>query len=231
MEWNKSVIREWGWPEEIMNRERKEKLASGIAGRMREGEVVGAGSGSTVYLALLAMAERIEKESLRVQVIPASWESSMVCTQLGIPQITLLQGQPDWAFDGADEVDPDCNLLKGRGGALFKEKLVLKSCTENYIVADESKLVPHLGQKFPVPVEVFPAALLYVEKQLREMGAYEVVLRPAKGKDGPVITENGNMILDVRFETIEKTHEEEIKKITGVIECGLFMGYPLRLWI
>lgn len=231
MEWIENPAAYWTWSEEISNRQDKEAVARNVADRMREGEIIGVGSGSTVYLALLAMASRIKEKGLHIKVIPASWESAVVCSQLRIPQITLLDGRPDWTFDGADEVDPGYNLIKGRGGALFKEKLLLKSSAENYIIIDESKRVSRLGTRHPVPVEIFPQALAYVEVKLRQLGAYEVILRSAKGKDGPVITENGNMILDVRFKTIEKSYEEEIKKITGVIESGLFIDYPLQIWI
>ena len=94
---------------------------------------------------------------------------------------------------------------------------------------DESKFVSRLGTNFPVPVELFPGALAYVENCIWELGATEVTLRPAKGKDGPVITENGNLILDVRFEQLSADLERKIKAVTGVIESGLFMGYCLKI--
>ncbi|MBL4678905.1 MAG: ribose 5-phosphate isomerase A [Mucilaginibacter sp.] len=224
-----SLIERLQWSSEIINPEGKQKVAQQIAQKVKDGDVLGVGSGSTVYLALLAIAERLKTEQLNIKAIPTSLEISMFCAKLGIPLTTLFEHTPDWLFDGADEVDPNNWLIKGRGGAMFKEKLLISSSPLNYIIVDESKLVNKLGSKFPVPVEVFPQALLTVEKQLQQLGAVDIALRPAKGKDGPVITENNNLILDCKFDTIESCLERDIKSITGVIESGLFQGYPLEI--
>ena len=216
MEWRNNLITGLQWSDDIISREGKEQVAHQLAARVKDGEVIGAGSGSTVYLTLFAIAERIRKEQLHVEVIPASIEISMTCTQLGIPQTTLWEKHPDWTFDGADEVDPFRNLIKGRGGALFKEKLLIKSSDRIFIVVDDSKFVSRLGSKFPVPVEVFPTAMVYVENQL---------------KDGPILTENGNFILDTWFGEIGESLEKEIKNITGVIESGLFIGYDIEVLV
>lgn len=229
MEWKNSIIENLKWSDTIINREGKERVASEIAAKMKNGDVIGVGSGSTVYVAALAMAERIKREKLQVQVIPASMELSMTCTQLGIPQTTLWEKKPDWTFDGADEVDSAMSLIKGRGGAMFKEKLLISNSRETYIIVDESKFVQRLGSKFPVPVEVFPSALLYVEACLKKLGATTVILRMAKGKDGPIFTENGNFVLDAWFDAIPDSMEKEIKSITGVIESGLFIGYNIQV--
>lgn len=195
----------------------------------QNGDIIGAGSGSTVYLTLFALAERIRKEALHIEIIPASNEISMTCIQLNIPQTTLWNKRPDWTFDGADEVDPQHNLIKGRGGAMFKEKLLIKSSDKSYIIIDPSKKVERLGSKFPVPVEVFPGALNHAEQEIRRLGASEITLRLAVGKDGPILTENGNFILDVRFDTIGSGLEQQLKSITGVIESGLFIGYDVDI--
>jgi ribose 5-phosphate isomerase A len=229
MEWGKNMIDSLKWSDTIINREGKEKVAKEIAAKMKDGQIIGVGSGSTVYLALIAIAERIRKDNSHIQVIPSSIEISVTCIQLGIPQTTLLDKKPDWTFDGADEVDPEQSLIKGRGGAMFKEKLLIRNSTETYIIIDESKFVSQLGSKFPVPVEVFPTSLLYAEKELIALGARDVSLRMAKGKDGPVITENGNFILDAWFDSIESSLERDIKSITGVIESGLFIGYDVEI--
>lgn len=231
MKWKDSLITGLQWSGEIANRESKERVAVEIAARVETGDVLGAGSGSTVYLTLFAIAERMRRENLKVEVIPASLEISMACLQLGIPQTTLWDKRPDWTFDGADEVDPAHNLIKGRGGAMFKEKLLIKSSAHTCIIVDQSKFVGRLGTKFPVPVEVFPHALAYVEDALKQLGATEIVLRPAKGKDGPVLTENGNLILDTRFHSIGLSLEKEIKQITGVIDSGLFIGYDVEVMV
>lgn len=229
MKWENQLIGHLQWSGTITNRESKELVARDIAGLAKEGDIIGAGSGSTVYLALLALAERVRKESLHIEVIPASTEISMMCIQLGIPQTTLWNKHPDWTFDGADEVDPRHNLIKGRGGAMFKEKLLIKSSNKSYIIVDKSKIVEKLGSNFPIPVEVFPDALTLVENEIHRLGASEITLHLAGGKDGPVFTENGNFILDVRFEDIALDLEQKLKSITGVIESGLFIGYDTEI--
>lgn len=229
MKWDNQLIDHLQWSNTIINREGKEIVAREIAAMATDGDVIGAGSGSTVYLTLFALAERIRRESLSIEVIPASKEISMACIQLGIPQTTLWAKRPDWTFDGADEVDPNRSLIKGRGGAMFKEKLLIRSSGKTFIIVDPSKLVNILGSKFPIPVEVFPHALSYVEKELRRLGASEISLRPAHGKDGPILTENGNFILDTRFHYIDASLEEQLKTITGVIESGLFINYDIEV--
>lgn len=229
MQWNNSIISNLEWSEKISNREGKEKVGKEIADKIKDGEVIGAGSGSTVYIALLAIAKRMKEENVSVQIIPSSLETSMTCSQLNIPQTTLLDKKPDWTFDGADEVDPNHNLIKGRGGAMFKEKLLIRNSLKTYIIIDESKFVDKLGSKFPIPIEIYPTSLLYVEKQIKALGSYDVQLRTAKGKDGPVITENGNFILDSWFHSIDLQLESHIKSITGVIESGLFIDYDVEI--
>ena len=224
-----SLISTLKWSSEIVNPAGKQKVAQQIAAMVKNGDVLGVGSGSTVYMALLAIAERIKAEGLNVLAIPTSLEIMMFCSKLGIPLTTLFEHTPDWLFDGADEVDPNNWLIKGRGGAMFKEKLLISSSKVNYIIVDDSKLVDKLGTKFPVPVEVFPQALLHVETELKKLGASGIELRPAKGKDGSVITENGNLVLDCWFDEIKNSLERDIKAITGVIESGLFIGYNLQI--
>lgn len=149
MEWENQLIQELQWSNKISNKASKELVAQEIAGLAKDGDVIGAGSGSTVYLTLFALAQRVKQESLHIEIIPASAEISMTCIQLGLPQTTLWNKRPDWTFDGADEVDPHNNLIKGRGGAMFKEKLLIKSSGKTYIIVDESKLVSKLGSKYP----------------------------------------------------------------------------------
>jgi len=230
MEWNSSITNSL-WPDSIQNRESKEKVAEQIAKKVKDGDTIGVGSGSTSYLALLAIAQKIKTEGLSVRAIPTSIEIALTCISLGIPVVSLQENRPDWYFDGADEVDPNNHLIKGRGGAMFKEKLIMSASLRNYIIVDKSKLVEKLGAKFPVPVEVFPSALMSVEAGLKKLGATEILLRPAKGKDGPIISENGNLILDVRFDHIDKDMETKIKCITGVIESGLFQNLTAELII
>ncbi|WP_158990760.1 ribose 5-phosphate isomerase A [Mucilaginibacter sp. L196] len=229
MNWQSDILNTLEWSGTIINLEGKQKVADEIAIRVKDGDILGVGSGSTVYVALIAIAKRIKEEGLKVKAIPTSIEISLFCAKLGIPLTTLFENKPDWLFDGADEVDPDKSLIKGRGGAMFKEKLLISSSPKNYIIVDDSKLVKKLGINFPVPIEVFPTALLHVEEELKKLGVSELQLRPAKGKDGPIITENGNLILDARFHNIGKDMEQAIKSITGVIESGLFINYNVEI--
>jgi len=231
MNWNSDIIKNLSWAGNISNVAGKQKVADQIVAKLKDGDVIGVGSGSTVFLTLFAIAERIKAERLNIAAIPTSIEISLFCTKLGIPLTTLFEHKPDWCFDGADEVDPNKSLIKGRGGALFKEKLLISSSPVSYIIVDDSKLVDRLGSKFPVPVEVFPQALTHVEQELSLLGATSIQLRPAGGKDGPVITENNNLLLDVKFDGIDLDMERKIKSITGVIESGLFINYNVEVLV
>lgn len=226
MEWNKDILDNIQITK-ISNIEAKQKIANRIAKRVKDGEVIGFGSGSTSTLAIQAIAKRIKKEKLNIIAIPTSYETEMLCTSLGIPTKNLNQAKPDWCFDGADEVDPHGWLIKGRGGAMFKEKLVMKNCSERHILVDESKLVNKLCKKSPIPVECTPEGLCYVKEQLLKLGATSCVLRMAEKKDGPVITEKGNFILDTKFKDVDETLEQKLKSITGIIETGLFIGFDV----
>ena len=229
MEWGKTILSSLEWGKTISNREEKERVADIISSMVKEGEIIGVGSGSTAYLALLKIAGRVKNEQLHIRAIPTSQEIRMACARLGIPVTSLWEHKPDWTFDGADEIDTDHNMIKGRGGAMFKEKLLISSSPRTYIIADPSKIVTKLGSRFPIPIEIFPEALTYVEEVLRAYNPKEIKLRMAEGKDGPVITENGNLILDAWFDNIPNNLEESIKSITGVIECGLFIHYNVQI--
>jgi len=227
MDWEKIDSLEWG--KEISNREEKQKVADKIASMVKDGDIIGVGSGSTAYLALLKIADRIRTEQLHIHAIPTSQEIKMACAKLGIPLTSLLEHKPNWTFDGADEIDPNHNMIKGRGGAMFKEKLLISSSPQTFIIADPSKMVSKLGSRFPVPVEIFPDALIHADQALRSLSPVDIKLRMAQGKDGPIITENGNLILDVWFNNIPDNLENAIKSITGVIESGLFMHYEVKI--
>jgi ribose 5-phosphate isomerase A len=231
MNWQSNIIENLAWSGAIINREAKQKVALKIAERVKDGDVIGVGSGSTSYLALFAIAERVKDEKLNIKAIATSIELSMACSKLGVPLTTLFENRPDWLFDGADEVDPNHHLIKGRGGAMFKEKLMMASTLKNYIIVDETKLVDKLCTNFPIPIEVFPLALLHVEEKLAALGAGSLQLRSGKGKDGPVITENGNLIIDARFDEVAGDLELKIKSITGVIESGLFINYNVDVLV
>ena len=210
---------------QISNLEEKQAVAAKLADEVRDGQVIGVGSGSTSFLALQAIAKACKDKKFTCQFIPSSREIHMTCLALGLQVSSVLDARPDWYFDGADEVDRQGNLIKGRGGAMTREKMVMVASPKTFILVDQSKFVEQLGKKFAVPVEVNQESANYVEEQLLKLGATDTQVRPAKGKDGAIVTESGHFILDAKFDNIGPTLEKEIKSVTGVIESGLFWGY------
>ncbi|MGA2121475.1 MAG: ribose-5-phosphate isomerase RpiA [Methanoregula sp.] len=202
------------------------KSAAGFrAADMVEDEmVVGLGTGSTVFYMIERLSARI-REGLKVSGIPTSYQTAIRAREYGIP-LTTLDDYPiiDIAIDGADEVDPHLNLIKGRGAAHTREKCVASAAFRFVVVVDEQKVVPRLSA--PVPVEVIPFAVRPAMSQLREFGCLPVIREGVK-KDGPVITDNGNFIVDCTFSEIARPAELEdaIARIPGVVESGLFCGF------
>jgi ribose 5-phosphate isomerase A len=208
----------------------KEKVAQALAERVKDGAVIGIGTGSTVDLAITAISKRVKDEGLRLTALTTSIESAWACEQAGIRVLnSMYRGELDWGFDGADEVDEKLRAIKGKGGALYQEKIVAALCKEFIIIVDSSKLVKQLGEKMPVPVEFTPRAYTIVERELKKLNATEIVLRQATGKHGAIITEAGNLIFDVRFKNISDTLEKEIKSIVGVVESGIFTAYTTEV--
>ncbi len=228
MNWNKEIISKMEF-NNILNREDKEKIAKKLADKVKNEDVIGFGSGSTSYLTILAISEKIKKENIKITAIPTSYEIELLCNYLEIPTTTLLNKKPDWSFDGADEVNEDNWLIKGRGGAMFREKLNIANSPITYILVDKSKLVSKLGTNFAIPIECYPYSINYVKEKLILLGATEITIRKAISKDGPIITESGNFILDVKFNEITNNLEKDIKSITGVLESGLFIGYNFEI--
>jgi ribose 5-phosphate isomerase A len=154
----------------------------------------------------------------------------VACASWGIATTELYQARPDWSFDGADEVDKAKRLIKGRGGALFSEKILMAASPEPYIVVDQTKLVDRLGTRHPIPVEVDPLATTYV---INELAKYQeisqVKIRTGQGKDGPVITERGNIIVDLTCEIVPDGFHSSLKLLPGVLETGIFEGYKFEL--
>lgn len=214
------------WPTTIENFEAKSKVAGQAAERLRDGDVVGVGSGSTSLLALHALVDAARGQKRQFSAITTSLEMAIACAELSVPTTSLLQVRPDWSFDGADEVDGDLNMIKGRGGAMLREKLLLAASPERYILIDETKRVTTLGEVVPVPIEVIPEALQLVQSQLlNEFDVREVELRMAVAKDGPVITEHGNVILEVKFREITSELDVRLNCVPGVVGSGLFFGF------
>ena len=208
--------------EKIENRKEKEELALRILDKVKDGDCIGFGSGTTSYIAAIKIGEMIKEKGLNITAVPTSSYMKELCKKYGIKVGDLIENKIDWAFDGADEVDQKTLwLIKGKGAAMFKEKLNIISSPITYILADKSKFVKKLGEKCKVPIEVFPDALKYVSEELKKLGAADITYRG--------MTENNNGILDVKFEKIYKELEKEIKEITGVIESGLFLGYNIEI--
>lgn len=229
MEWNKKLLYDLEWCREISNYDQKWNIAKRISKKVKDGDVIGFGSGSTSFLTAIEISKRIKQERIHIKAIPTSKEMEYTCQSLGIETTSIEKEKPNWAFDGADEVDPNGWLIKGRGGAFYNEKLIMKNSNVCYILVDDSKFVDKLCTKFPIPVEVMPSSIYYVKSKLYRLGAEKITLRQAVAKDGPVITENGNLILDVHFPLIKKGLEGSIKRITGVIETGLFINYKIEI--
>lgn len=224
MRWENPLLAGYRWCREISQYESKKALGRKAAELARDGQIIGVGTGSSSYVALTELAERANKEKLKITVIPAAREIEYACTALGIATTSLSAARPDWCFDGADEIGVNGDVIKGRGGGLYREKLIIKACRVRYLLADAGKYVEQVG-KYPIPVEVYPEALQLAEEELSRLGAEEIHLRLAVSKDGPVITEAGNVLLDCRFARIREGLERDIKLIPGVIESGLFQGY------
>jgi ribose 5-phosphate isomerase A len=207
----------------MANEEEKEAPGRAAATLVRDGDVVGLGTGSTAYFAIIALGERV-KEGLKIVGIPTSSQTAELARAVGIP-LTTLDEHPeiDITIDGADEVDPKLNLIKGGGGALLREKVVASASKKMVVVADSSKIVSVLG-KFPLPVEVIAFARTVVEKKITTLGA-SIKLR-MKRDGSTYITDNGNEILDCSFGKIEDPRllARELGDIPGIVEHGLFIA-------
>lgn len=210
----------------------KEIVAREIAARVKSGEIVGVGTGTTVDAALTEIGKRVRAEGLQLSVVPTSYQSAWRCQELGLTVMHPgYRGNLSWGFDGADQVNSAKWAIKGKGGAMLQEKILAKRCQSFILIVDESKVVPELGVGCAIPVEVIPEALSIVEEGLKRLGAKEISIRSGGGKHGPVITEQGNIILDASFSKIASHLEGEIKSIVGVVDSGLFIGYATEVLV
>jgi ribose 5-phosphate isomerase A len=203
----------------------KLQAARAAAELVESGMTVGLGTGSTASLVVQRLGERVAREGLRIQGVATSRATAELATCLGIPLIDLdCVAGLDIAIDGADEVDPRFRLIKGRGGALLREKIVAAASRRRVIVVTPEKLVERLGQSHEVPVEVSSFGLKHTENMLRNHGASTAVRRAANGS--LVVTDEGHRIIDCRFLSIEDPEElnQRLNGIVGVFETGLFVG-------
>ncbi|MFQ5988910.1 MAG: ribose-5-phosphate isomerase RpiA [Candidatus Methylomirabilales bacterium] len=206
-----------------MQREELKRLAGYRAAEyVANGMVVGLGTGTTAAYAIEALGRRVSA-GLRIRGVPTSTASEDLAKQTGIP-LTSLDECPrvDLTIDGADEVDPQGNLIKGRGGALLREKVVALASRRIVIAVDEGKLVDRLGVAVPLPVEVVPFAWNRCQQAIERMGAL-VELR--RGTGAPFVTDNGNHVLDCRFWPLPDPSQlgQRLKAMAGVVEHGLFL--------
>ena len=211
----------------------KQMAAERGAELVESGMTIGLGSGSTATLMVQALGRKLKEGTLRdIRGVPTSSAIAAVARDAGVP-LTTLDEHPvlDLDIDGADEVDPNLDLIKGLGGALLWEKVVATAAKRLVILVDESKLVPRLGSKAPLPVEVIPFGWKAHVPFIESLGG-----KPAlrSGKDGkPYLTDEGNYILDCRFDAIRSPAALEAKLLTraGIVATGLFLGMTERVII
>jgi len=186
---------------------------------VKPGTIVGLGTGSTARYFIEALASRV-RNGLKVQAVVTSLESRARAEAGGIPVTDKVDGSLDLAVDGADEIDPAVNCVKGRGGALLREKIVAHASRRFVLIADETKLVGRLGRG-PVPVEILPFLWEATSRSIESLGG-RPELRMAPG--GPFKTDNGNLVLDTSFGAVDAALGAALHSIPGVIEHGLFFG-------
>ena len=210
------------------------KKAAGVkaANEIQDGMVVGLGTGSTAAYMVEHLAKRIREENLNVIGVSTSWSTTLQCRQLGIPLKEMGEvSELDIVIDGADEIDPQRGLIKGRGAAHLLEKIVASMAKRYIIIADSGKKVEKLGEKFAVPLEILPNAIGVVTAKVEALGAKVKVRMGAPGKDGPVISDSGNIIADAKFDEIKNPQElsDKLDSITGLVGHGLFINMATQV--
>ncbi len=213
---------------EDLQTQMKIAVAKAAVDQIEDGMVLGLGSGSTAALMIKSLSEKLKDGSLKEIVgVTTSFQGEVLATQLGIPlKAFSAVSKIDLAIDGADEVDPDFQLIKGGGACHVQEKLVASIADRFLVVVDSSKLVKKLNLSFKLPVEVLPSAWQLVKKRINSLGA-ESFLRMAEKKAGPVVTDQGNLVLDITFDNgidDPETLEKQINNFPGVLENGLFVN-------
>jgi ribose 5-phosphate isomerase A len=207
------------------NSELKKAVGYAAAELVKDGTIVGIGTGSTVAFFIEALGKKV-KEGMRLSGVPTSFQSRQLCAKNGILLLdTSMVDHIDITVDGADEVDANLNAIKGGGAAQTIEKIIASMADEFVLIIDQSKQVNALTQTFPLPVEVIPAAAAYFEKKASELGA-DVKLRMGVNKDGPVITDNSNFNFDCFFKNPPNAIEldRQLHAIPGVVETGFFLN-------
>jgi ribose 5-phosphate isomerase A len=204
--------------------EQKRRAAEAALKHVTDGMTLGVGTGSTVDIFIDLLAEKVAAEKLSIRTLSSSYGTSHRLRAAGLAVDCLGSvATVSLTVDGADEVDPQLALIKGGGGAFLREKILAEAAEQLVIIVDQSKLVKQLGTKSPVPVEVLPVALASATLRINQLGG-SPMLRQGEGKAGPVITDNGNFVLDVKFPKIGDPAglDLRLKAIPGVLETGLF---------
>lgn len=205
----------------------KQAVGRAAADRVKSGYIVGLGTGSTTAFSIQYLGESLKSGHLKdIRGVPTSYQAAALARRYGIPLTTLDDiDHIDIAIDGADEVDPQKNLIKGGGAAHTQEKVVDSLADMFIVVVDRSKLVDHLGVS-PVPVEVLPFAVTPAIRAIQALGGRPQIRIASGNKDGPVITDQGNMVLDVKFDQIDNPEDlnRTLNAIPGVVDSGLFVG-------
>jgi ribose 5-phosphate isomerase A len=202
----------------------KELVAIHAAKQVKNGMLVGLGTGSTANFFIEALAQRCADEGLRVTVAASSMVSTIKAQQLNLPLLSIEHlSRLDMYVDGADEVTPDLTLLKGRGYDLVREKLMARAADKFLVLVDQSKLVSRIGEKFPIPIEVMPFAWRLVRRRLEALGA-RGDLRPNAAKDGLAMTSHGSLVLDMAFDKSISSQalDAMLNSTPGVVEHGIF---------
>ncbi len=192
---------------------------------IEDGMIVGLGTGSTAAKAIEALGRKIVTEQIRIRGVATSFAAERLAHALGIPVVRLDDVDTiDLAFDGADEVDPDLNLIKGRGAAQTREKIVATQSERFIVLVDESKLVSRLGTRMPLPIEIVPMSLRPVMHRVEKLGG-KPTLRMGQRKDGPVVSDQGLWIIDAEFDGIQDASglDRDLLMTPGILDHGLFL--------
>jgi ribose 5-phosphate isomerase A len=212
----------------------KRKAALKALEPIKSGWIIGMGSGSTTAYAVAGLGRITKAKKLEISIVPTSFQIENLAILHGLKLLSMNEASTiDYAIDGADQVEEiSLNLIKGGGGALLREKIVDSAARRLAIVVDETKLTRRLGGRLSVPLEVSPFAHRCIQAQVAKMGG-RAKLRAGDGKVGPLVTDNGNFVLDADFGKIEKPAalERRLKSMPGLIETGLFIGMVDEVYV
>jgi ribose 5-phosphate isomerase A len=211
----------------------KERAAIEACKQIKDGDIVGLGTGSTAAYAIKEIGRLIREEKMQLYGVPTSRQTFLLAIENGIP-ITSLRQHPriDIDIDGADQIDENLNLIKGGGGALTREKIIASASKEVIIIADESKLVKNLGKNYYLPIEILEFAESFVKTQIKKIGG-KPFARIKKNSFELYKTDNGNIILDIDFDIIYDPIklDSKLQSIPGIVETGLFIGMVDKAYI